>query len=350
MALNYSFARIRQDAFLKAFRTLSEHGRATAPHSVAWDSTRKCNLDCIHCAARDNYDRELTPPEAKTLIDTLSGMNVSCFQVTGGEPLMRKDMLEILSYASEKGLKTSLATNGYLVDEKMADAIVDAGVYLVQVSIDATEQVHNHIRNDRHSFDRAIGAVRYLKESNCPKVSVASTVMPSNLDSLKDLGGILIENEVDFWNIGTVMPTGKARDKPELYLNREEFRRLMDFIVSSKKEIGIELGENFPFLGEYEEKIRKRPLLCPAGIMSCCVGVDGHVRGCPDQADSEKNREGSILEESFADIWANGFMRYRSREILKTDSRCSACASKNACFGGCHVMRVGGMQCIKDYI
>jgi radical SAM protein with 4Fe4S-binding SPASM domain len=350
MALNYSFARIKQDIFLRAFSVLSEHGRTIAPHSVVWDATRKCNLDCIHCAARDEYARELSFEEVKTLIDTLSGMNVSSFQVTGGEPLMRKDMPEILSYASEKGLKTSLATNGYLVDEKKAEEIVAAGVFLVQVSVDGTMQAHNYIRNDQKSFERAISAVGYLKESSCPKVSVASTVMPCNLDTLADLREILIEKNVDFWNIGTVMPAGKARNKPELYLNQERFRLLMDFIVGSKKVMEIDLGENFPFLGAYEGKIRKRPLICPAGIISCCVGVDGHVRGCPDQEDSEKNREGSILEEGFANIWAKGFTRYRSREILKTDDRCSSCASKDACLGGCHVMRVGGMQCIKDYV
>jgi radical SAM protein with 4Fe4S-binding SPASM domain len=350
MALNYSFARIRQDTFLRAFHTLSEHGRAIAPHSVVWDSTRKCNLDCIHCAARDKYQKELTFLEAKTLIDTLSKMNVSTLQVTGGEPLMRKDMLAILSYAAEKGLKTSLATNGYLIDEKTADDIVSAGVYLVQVSIDGTRQAHNHIRNDQRSFERAISAVGYLKESSCPKVSVASTAMPSNLGTLRDLREILIEKEADFWNIGTVLPAGKAKDKPELFLNREQFRVLMDCIISSKKEIETDLGENFPFLGEYEKKIRKRPLICPAGIMSCCVGVDGHVRGCPDQQDSDGNREGSILKERFEDIWTKGFVRYRGREILKTDNRCFSCESKNACFGGCHVMRESGLQCIKDYL
>jgi radical SAM protein with 4Fe4S-binding SPASM domain len=320
------------------------------PHSVLWDSTRKCNLDCIHCAARDAYERELTTEEAKTLIDTLSEMRVSCFRVTGGEPLMRKDMLGILSYAKEKGLTTSLATNGYMVDEKKAEEIVNTGVSLVQVSIDGTTSIHNSVRNDQRSFDKAIRAVGYLKESSCPKVSVSTTVMPCNLETLKDLKEILIEKKVDFWNIGTVMPAGKAKDKPELYLNPEKFRTLMDFIASSKKEIEIDLGENFPFLGEYEEKIRKRPLICPAGIMSCCVGVDGHARGCPDQKDSVSNREGNILEESFADIWAKGFTRYRSRELLKSDNRCSSCASKNACFGGCYVMRESGMQCINDYL
>jgi radical SAM protein with 4Fe4S-binding SPASM domain len=319
------------------------------PHSVLWDSTRKCNLNCIHCAARDAYEWELSFEEAKTLIDTLSEMKVSCFRVTGGEPLMRKDMLDVLSYATEKGLTTSLATNGYLVDEKTAEKIVKTGVSLVQVSIDGTAQAHNFVRNDPKSFERAVSAVEYLKESSCPKVSVASTVMPCNLGTLKDLREILIEKNADFWNIGTVMPAGYARDKPDLYLNREEFRMLMDFIISSKKEIEIDLGENFPFLGEYEKKIRKRPLMCPAGIMSCCVGVDGHVRGCPDQEDSEKNREGSILSERFADIWAEGFKGYRSREKLKTDNKCSRCASKNVCFGGCHVMREAGMQCILDY-
>jgi radical SAM protein with 4Fe4S-binding SPASM domain len=350
MALNYSFARFRQDMFLRAFCVLSEHGKATPPHSVVWDSTRKCNLSCIHCAARDTYERELTSAEAKALIDTLSDMKVSSFQVTGGEPLMRKDMLEILSYAAEKGLKTSLATNGFLVDEKMADAIVETGVSLVQVSIDGTERAHNHIRNDDQSFEKAVSAVRCLKESSCPQVSVASTVMPSNLESLNDLKGILIDLGVDFWNIGTVLPAGKARDKPELFLTKEQFRLLLDHIVSSKEDIEIDLGENFPFLGEYEEIIRKRPLICPAGILSCCVGVDGHVRGCPDQQDSEKNREGSILEDGFRDIWAKGFTRYRRREILKTDARCSACASRNACFGGCHVMRESGLHCIKDFL
>jgi radical SAM protein with 4Fe4S-binding SPASM domain len=263
---------------------------------------------------------------------------------------MRKDLFEILSYASEKGLKTSLASNGYLIDEKTADEIVEAGVFLVQVSIDGTGQSHNFIRNDPRSFERAICAVGYLKKSGCPKVSAASTVMPSNLDAIKDLREILIEKEVDFWNIGTVMPAGKARDKPGLYLNREQFRSLMDYIVSSKEKITIDLGENFPFLGEYEEKIRERPLICPAGISSCCVGVDGHVRGCPDQQDTDKNREGSILEDGLRNIWTRGFTRYRDREILKVDNRCSTCAGKNACFGGCHVMREAGMQCIKDHL
>jgi radical SAM protein with 4Fe4S-binding SPASM domain len=349
-SLTYSFDRIRRDIFLKALRVLWEQGRMIPPHSVLWDSTRKCNLNCIHCSARDPYERELSFEEAKTLINTLSEMRVSCFRVTGGEPLMRKDMLEILSYATEKGLTTSLATNGYLIDEKTAEKIVKTGVSLVQVSIDGTAQAHNYVRNDQRSFEKALFAVEYLKKSDCRKVSVSTTVMPHNLDTLKDLGEILIEKEVDFWNIGTVMPVGNARDKPELYLNREKFRILMDFIISSKKEIEIDLGENFPFLGEYEEKIRKRPLICPAGILSCCVGVDGHVRGCPDQEDCDKNREGSILKERFADIWAEGFKGYRRREILKTDKKCSSCASKNACFGGCHVMREAGMQCISDYL
>jgi radical SAM protein with 4Fe4S-binding SPASM domain len=108
--------------------------------------------------------------------------------------------------------------------------------------------------------------------------------------------------------------------------------------------------ENLTFLGEYERKIRNQPLVCPVGFTACCIGVSGYVRGCPEQPDTSEFREGSLFEKSFEQIWKTGFERYRDRSLLKDDARCAKCKNRDDCFGGCWVMRQGGVQCIYDLL
>ena len=92
------------------------------------------------------------------------------------------------------------------------------------------------------------------------------------------------------------------------------------------------------------------PYVCPVGFTTCCIGVSGHVRGCPEQPDTEKFREGSILEKPFKEIWNTGFKRYRNRQVLKTDPKCVSCKHKFDCYGGCWVMRESKNQCIYELL
>lgn len=349
MNIYYSLSKLKQKLFLKNFDILYLVGKINPPRFVVWDSTKRCNLDCIHCGSEGDYKKELSTQEIKDILNQLAVSGVGNFQITGGEPLLREDIIEVLTYANKKGLNTSFATNGYHVDEDKAKSISEANVSLIQISIDGTKNVHNSIRKDTESFDKAVNAIKLLKDHSDSKISVATTVMPKNIDNLAQLKCMLISLNIDFWNIGIVMPVGKAKDNSSLFLSKEQFSYLMNFVINSKKDINIEIGENFPYLGNFDKKIRKNPKICPVGILSCCIGVDGHIRGCPDQPDTDFYREGHIRCETFEEIWKKGFKRYRNRDILKEDKKCSTCNHRTDCFGGCWVMRENKLQCILDY-
>lgn len=350
MNFHYLLSKLKQKLFLKNFDILYKQGIVNPPSIVIWDSTRKCNLDCVHCGAKESdYKIELNTEEIKRIINELSALGVKNFQITGGEPLLRNDFIEILIYAKKKGLTTNFATNGWHIDENKAELISNAKVSLVQISIDGPENIHNFIRKNIQSFREAIKAVKLLKKRSKSKITVSTIVMPQNLESLNRLRDILASLKIDFWNIGTVMPIGKAKDNPSLFLSKKQFKQLMEFIINSKKVINIDVGENFPYLGSFEKKIRKSPKICPVGILYCCIGVNGYVRGCPDQPDNDFYREGNLRTEKFEDIWKKGFKRYRNRDIIKKDKKCSICDYKNDCFGGCYVMRENNLHCVLDH-
>lgn len=349
MNFYYSLSKLRQKLLLKKFEILYKCDKITPPIFVVWDSTKRCNLDCIHCGSHANKQGELSTKEVKNILDQLSSFGVRYFQITGGEPLLREDLVEVLLYADGKGLSTSFASNGYYIDEDIVRSVSKANVSLIQTSIDGTKDIHNSIRKSPESFDRAINAIRLLKSHSSSKICVATTAMPQNIDSLVHLKEELITLGIDFWNVGTVMPVGKAKSNHSLFLSKEQFGCLMRFIIASKKTINIEVGENFPYLGKWERLIRRTPKICPVGIFSCCIGVDGHVRGCPDQPETDYYREGNIQTETFQEIWEKAFKRYRNRDILIADKKCSECNYKSSCFGGCWVMRENNLQCILNY-
>jgi radical SAM protein with 4Fe4S-binding SPASM domain len=349
MINKYKLNKFKDNLFLKEFLNCLKKGQTPPPNYVIWDCSRRCNLNCLHCGAtKEKYEKELSTKQIKDLINQLSDMKVRFFAATGGEPLLRKDILEVMDYASKKGLKTGLATNGFFIDEIKSKKIKEAGISSIQISLDGPEEVHNKIRRNELSFQNAINAIKNLQKQKIKLLSVATTASPFNFDCLMELKKILLRLKVKNWRICVVMPIGRA-DK-SLMLSPHNLKELFEFISSNKDDIKIQMGENLPFLAEYETKIRNSPLICPVGFTACCIGTDGYVRGCPEMPDVEKFREGSILEKSFKEIWNVGFKKYRERVAIKEDKKCADCKNKNECYGGCWVMREGNVHCIHDLL
>jgi radical SAM protein with 4Fe4S-binding SPASM domain len=255
-----------------------------------------------------------------------------------------------LSYARDQGLKTGIATNGLLVDEAMAHRIRDAGVLSVQISLDGLERTHNAIRHHPQSFARAARAVDLLNRLEVPLVSVSSAISPRNLSELGALRDLVTSLGVSDWRLTVIMPIGRGTP-PGMVLSEHQLRHMLDFAVASKKkQVRVHVGDNLPYLGKWEKRVRSAPVVCPVGFVACCIGVDGHVRGCPEMPDTAEYREGSVVEQSLSDIWQRGFARYRERSLLETDTRCARCHLRERCYGGCWVMREGGRHCIRDLL
>jgi radical SAM protein with 4Fe4S-binding SPASM domain len=348
--LRYELARLRADYYLSGVGEAYRRARPVPPpRYVVWDATRRCNLHCSHCgAAGGAHGTQLDTAQVGAVLDQLAAMKVEMFGVTGGEPLLRPDLLPLLAYAGERGLRTGIATNGFLVDTEMVARTVQAGVYSVQVSLDGHETLHNSIRGHDESYQRAVAAVRYLLEARVPIVSVATTVTGRTLPELGVLHGILAGLGVRLWRLAPVMPIGRALDSRD-WLSAPQLRSMLEFVREHRSPgLHLYVGENLPYLGRWETRVRDRPLVCPVGFTACCLGIDGGIRGCPEQADTADNREGSVLETPFAEIWQRGFRRYRTRAILAEDSACVHCPHRSPCYGGCWVMRAEKQHCVRS--
>jgi radical SAM protein with 4Fe4S-binding SPASM domain len=325
-------------------------GKWAPPSYVVWDATRRCNLSCLHCgASKETYARELTTEQVKDLVTRIARMGSRSFGVTGGEPLLREDLTEILSYADEQGLVTTLATNGFLLDMLKAKELKQAGLRSIQISLDGEEAIHNHIRNNSQSYARALESVKYCQEVQIPLITISSVVSRFNYASLPFLKQILLDNKIKHWKLIPLMPIGRAA-KDMAKEDKSLLKGLFDFIIANKRQINIILGENLPYLGKYDRLVRDKPTYCPVGIGTLCLGVDGNVRGCPEMPDTSEFVEGNILDSDIEEIWQNSFSKYRNALLKSEDPNCRKCRFWAKCRGGCWVMRLGQLHCIKELL
>ncbi len=352
MNIEYYLNRIATNNYRNLIARRFRKGKVLPPPTfVLWDCTRRCNLNCKFCgASAEKYQDELTKDKLFKIINESAQIGVRTFSVTGGEPLLRPDLLEILNYANQKGLKTSIASNGFLINKKMANQIKEAGVTSIQLSLDGVEHTHNAIRQNNQSFSRVIRAIRNLQNVGIPTLQIATTVIQDSFNQLASLRDLLLDLNIKLWRLGMVMPIGRAKNA-NMSIKKSQVRKLLTFVKENNSDsLRIIIGENLPFLGEFETDIRTEPILCPAGITALCIGVNGNIRGCAEQPDIPKFIEGSLREDSLAKIWQNGFKRYRLQTILCKDARCNNCKDKKRCLGGCWVMREKGQQCIHDWL
>ncbi len=139
---------------------------------VAWELTRNCNLDCLHCRARAGagpFDNELSFDECARIIDDIAAFSSPTIIFTGGEPLLRPDIYPIIEYASSKGLRTVIALNGTLVTPGVAHKLKEAGILRVSMSIDGKDrETHDAFRRVSGSFDAVMRSASHFPQRRSP--------------------------------------------------------------------------------------------------------------------------------------------------------------------------------------
>src|SRR4030066_1825856 len=143
-----------------------------SPKWIAWEITRRCNLKCIHCRSSSEIEvkghPDFSTQEAFRIIDDIISYAKPVIVLSGGEPLLRKDVFEVARYGTEKGLRMCLATNGTLVDDKICEKIKDSGIKIVSLSLDGSEEsVHDNFRNQKGDFEGCIRAARQSGRASC---------------------------------------------------------------------------------------------------------------------------------------------------------------------------------------
>ncbi len=232
--------------------------KLSAPLSVCWQVTRKCNLNCLYCLSASDCNGEygLTTEQAIQLIDGLGKIGVNRLDFTGGEPLMRKDLGILIARAKKNNINTIVTTNTLLLNKENIEILKMAD--LVQVSIDGNEIIHNYQRN-ANVFKRMITNIKLLQEAGC-KIRLNSFIFNSNkqyVDYLMDLSkelGVFSHLFIIF------TPQGRGRDHLEEIVPPEEVEQIKERILQRKNDEHRNVR-----LYDYSEYMHSCVLLTPRG-------------------------------------------------------------------------------------
>ena len=286
-----------------------------------WECTLHCNLNCRHCGSdckAVSLVKDMPLEDFVPVLDELAEkMDASDVMVvtTGGEPLIRKDILDIGRAIRVRGFLWGMVSNGMLLTEDMFGKLTEAGLQSLSLSIDGFEEEHNWMRGNPDSFERVVSSIRMLAGSRITW-DVITCVNQRNINSLPAFHDFLYSIGVRHWRIFTVFPAGRAVGDVEMKLSPKDMRRVMDFIVAVRKYGKIDLEYSCEgFLGEYEYKVRKERFSCISGVHVASIRSNGDISGCLSMRNNYT--QGNIYKDSFVDVWHNRFQKFRDREWMK---------------------------------
>lgn len=322
-----------------------------------WESTLRCNLRCTHCGSSCTTKsplKELTTAQILDIVDTIAedfDSGRMFVAITGGEPLMRPDLFQVVQRLSDYGMASCIVTNGTLLTAERARRLFDAGMRTISISIDGTEPLHDAVRGEG-SFAKAIQGVSNAREAGLHHVEVISCVRPASLDQLDVMERVFRDAGANMWRLITIDQLGRVASEmsDEMWMSPPQIRRLMDFVAQRRAKtqhgeedftVGFSCGG---FLG-----IRREMALrsgeggqCYAGLAIGSILCDGQVSACPSLPRSWA--QGSALEQRFSDIWHGRFDKFRSFD-WRTDDGCEGCTYFNLCLGGGLHERLAQPQC-----
>ena len=304
--------------------------------------TSRCNARCEHCGSRcdgNTQGEEVSAEEWKKALKDIAehyDPQTVYLNVTGGEPLMRTDLFDILNYAVSIGYRWGMTTNGMLINEKILKKIEEAKMSTVSVSIDGLKETHECFRKVPNSFEKILKGIRMMQESPVIKiVQVTTVVNKKNIDELEDLYNLLVENGVKYWRVVNCDPIGRANDNSDILLDLDDFRRMFDFILSKQKEgkmKDISYGCSH-FVGtELETEVRDHYFYCLTGLTIGSILSNGDIFVCPNVPRRPELIQGNIKTDSFVDVWENKFKPFR-HELRTSCDECVKCPHWDYCGG-----------------
>jgi radical SAM protein with 4Fe4S-binding SPASM domain len=312
------------------------------PLVVSWNLTRKCNLKCSHCyinSANEELRDELTTKEGKNLIDQICQVSRPLLILSGGEPLLRKDVLELVKYGSEKGLRMGLGSNGSLIDETMAENLKAAGIKTVSISLDSViSQKHDDFRGVAGSWQKAVNAIKALKENDV-LVQVNTTVTQHNLHEIDQVMSLSEELGVENFHLFFLVPTGRGAKMADISPAMYERMIQTTFAKTAKHKLNVRPSCAPQFMRIAKEMgldMRHWIRGCLAGLYYCRIYPNGDVTPCPYLP----VKLGNIREQSFSYIWHNSEVFKNLRNFNALKGKCGACDYRSLC-GGCRARAYG---------
>ena len=367
---------------------------APKPRLIFWEVTKGCNLRCIHCRATATElmsPTDLPTEKAKNIIDQIAAFANPILVLSGGEPLYRRDIFELASYATSKGIRVALATNGTLVDKNIAKKIVDAGVKRVSISLDGADaKTHDSFRGIPGAFENALQGLKNLRELGMG-VQINMTVARHNAHQLPDVLELARSIGADALHTFLLVPVGCGVEIADREMvPPEEYEQILNWFYDKSLEGDIELkatcaphyfrvvrqrraqerreagyptngdahigptdalmpggtgivinknvaghpgrvpkGHHTGHPGSVPDGMNAMTKGCLAGTGVCFISHEGEVFPCGYLP----MKSGDLRTQSFADIWNNSEVFEALRDTGNLKGKCGCCEFRNVCMG-----------------
>ncbi len=327
-------------------------------HLVAWEITRSCNLLCAHCrasAVNEPYPGELSTKECFHLVDEILEVGKPIIILTGGEPLMRLDSLEIASYAVDKGLRVVMGSNGTLVTKEIAARLKDTSLSRIGISLDfPVPQLQDDFRGTAGAFEAAVAGITNAREAGID-VQINSTITKLNVTFLNELLTLALKLKAVAFHPFMLVPTGRGKELESIEMSPEQHEETLNWIYDKQEELGDRMffkptdaphylrilsqrqkrNGNAPTAKKPEPTAGHHPMQsitrgCLAGTGFCFISHRGRVQGC-GYLDVDA---GNIRQVSFRQVWNDSPVFRNIRDLSLVKGKCGFCEYKEIC-GGC---------------
>jgi len=327
---------------------------------VVWNMTRRCNLRCIHCYSQSqdkDYPGELTTGEGKSLIDDLAQFQVPVILFSGGEPLMRPDLPALAQYATSKGIRAVISTNGTLITPDMAKVLKEIGLSYVGVSLDGLQETNDRFRGMSGAFDHALQGIKNCQAQGI-KVGLRFTINKKNVHDIPAIFRLLEAEDIPRVCFYHLVYAGRGSKLIQEDLSHQETRKTVDLIMDLTKDLHqqglkkevltVDNHADGPYL--YLRLLREDPdrskdvlelLLMNQGNSSGhgigCISWDGSVHA--DQFWRHYSF-GNVRQRPFSQIWldtSNELMAALKDKRPHVKGRCRQCRWLDICGGNFRV-------------
>jgi radical SAM protein with 4Fe4S-binding SPASM domain len=310
-----------------------------APRVIAWESTRACNFACVHCRAQAQKEadpKQLTTQEALGLVDQIAEFARPVFIISGGDPLQRKDIFEVASHASSRGLRVVMSPSGSNLTKDAFERMKASGVRMISLSLDgSTPEIHDNFRQVPGAFELAMKNMGLARQKAFP-FRVNTTVTQHNLSDIFNIQKVAAEAGAGEWDVFMLVPTGRGKVKMEITPDQYEETTQSIYKASLTSQIPIKMTCAPQYTRVIAQQQKKSGQAhaggrgCMAGNGFCFVSHIGEVYGCgflPVPA-------GDIRQQRLKQIYQQSslFVQLRNHESLK--GKCGRCEYQVVC-GGC---------------